>query len=307
MPDRVSFFNPDGSTFEVHSVPIGTDPHVYAHDVVERERKQGNVPRDFVILGRDQQEGEVQRTAKAGRPMPDEIPPSGELTIVSEVVDAGGHKLWTANVSDAPLKALDTALTKEYAENLILQQDMHTSLETMKLWHEKYASATDPEARIIGKSLFRDAIVQFVGCFDKTAQYPLSAEAIYGHDPDGMSSFQWFKDVRDAYAGHKFGAWRQCVVGVIERDGQRGVGHILAAFRGQQKEDGDQLRGFMQTAAAYLDANVERLRKAVMTSVESLKPNEIAALNEATARTLKMPEARFTRADLNREKPAPKR
>lgn len=237
----------------------------------------------------------------------DEIPPSGELTIVSDVVDAGGHKRWTANVADAPLKALDTALAKEYAENLILQQDMRTSLEVMKLWHEKYASATEPEARVIGKSLFRDAIVQFVGCFDKTAQYPLSVEAIYGHDPNGLSSFQWFKDVRDAYAGHKFGAWRQCFVGVIERDGQRGVGHLFAAFRGQQKEDGDQPRGFMQTAATHLDANVERLREAAMKSVESMKPDEIAALKEATARTLKMPEARFTRSDLNREKPAPKR
>jgi hypothetical protein len=240
--------------------------------------------------------------------MPDEIPPSGELTIVSEVVDAGGHERWTANVADAPLKALNTAVAKEYAENLILQDDMRTSLETMKLWHEKYASATEPEDRTIAASLFRDAIVQFVGCFDKSSQFPLLAEAIYGHDPYGMSSFQWFKDVRDAYAGHKFGAWRQCVVGVIERDdGQRGVGHILAIFRGQQKEDGDQLRGFMQTAATYLDAQVDRLREALKKSVEAMKPDEIASLNDASARTLKMPEARFTRADLSREKPAPKR
>lgn len=135
----------------------------------------------------------------------------------------------------------------------------------------------------------------------------MSAEAIYSEDPDGMSSFQWLKDVRDAYAGHKFGAWRQCIVGVIEHEGQRGVGHLLAAFRGQQKEDGDQLRGFMQTAANYLDSNVERLRGALMKFVESMKPDEIASLKEATARTLKMPEARFTRADLSREKPAPKR
>jgi hypothetical protein len=239
--------------------------------------------------------------------MPDEIPPSGELTIVSEVVNASGHTRWTANVADAPLKALNTTVAKEYAENLILQQDMRTSLETMKLWHEKYASATEPEDRTIAESLFRDAIVQFVGCFDKSSQCPLSAEAIYGHDPNGMTSFQWFKDVRDAYAGHKFGAWRQCVVGVIERDGQRGFGHILATFRGQEKEDGDQLRGFMQTATAYLDAHVDRLRETVKKSVEAMTPDEVAFLNDASARTLKMPEARFTRADLNREKPTPKR
>ena len=299
--------NTDGSIFEVHSVPIDADPEVYAHDVAERERKQDKVPRDFVILSRYELETKPQRPGRIARPMPDSIPTAGPLTIVSDVVDAGDHKRWTANLSDAPLKALDTPLANEYAENLILQQDMRTSLEAMKLWHEKYASTTELESRVIGKSLFRDAIVQFIGCFDKTAQYPLSAEAIYGHDPNGMSSFQWLKDVRDAYAGHKFGAWRQCVVGIIEHEGQRAVGHILATFRGQQKEDGDQLRGFMQTAAVYLDANVERLREAVMKSVKTMKPEEIASLKEATGRTLKMPEARFTRADLNREKPAPKR
>jgi hypothetical protein len=97
------------------------------------------------------------------------------------------------------------------------------------------------------------------------------------------------------------------VVGLIEKDGQRGVGHILAIYRGQQKVDGDQLRGFMQIAADFLDANVNRLREAVKGEIESLTPEAIASLNEATARTLKMPEARFTRADLNREQAAPKR
>jgi hypothetical protein len=269
--------------------------------------KRGMVPRDFVVQRQHQQEARARWPIKTECLMPNKIPTSGKLTIVGDMVDADGHKRWTAHVADAPLKALETALAKEYAENLILQQDMQNSLETMRLWHDKYVSATEPEARIIAKSLFRDAIIQFVGCFDKTAQFPLSAEAVYGKDANGMISFQWFKDVRDAYAGHKFGAWRQCIVGIIEHEGQRGIGHLLATFRGQQKEDGDQLRGFMQTAANYLDSNVERLREALMKFVGSMNTEEVASLKEATARTLKMPEARFTRADLNREKPAPKR
>lgn len=162
MPDRISFLNADGSLFEVHSVPIGSDPHIYAREFADRERKQGRIPREFVVLWQDQQGAQAQQPAKA-EPRPGEIPPSGDLTIVSDVIDADGHKRWTANVSEAPLKALDTPLAKEYAENLILQQDMRNSLETMALWQEKYAAATEPEARIIAKSLFRGAIVQFVG------------------------------------------------------------------------------------------------------------------------------------------------
>src|SRR5689334_22406386 len=136
--------------------------------------------------------------------MPNEVPSNGDLTIVGKALDDSGNKRWTASLETASLKALDSALAKEYAENLILQQDIQNSLEAMRIWHEKYASATEPESRIIAQSLFRDAIVQFVGCFDKTSHYPLSVEAIYRHDPNGMASFQWFKDVRDAYAGHKF-------------------------------------------------------------------------------------------------------
>jgi hypothetical protein len=83
--------------------------------------------------------------------MPDEIQ---DLTIVSETVDASGNERWTANLADVPLKALDGALAEEYAENLILQQDMRSSLEAMKLWHDKYASATEPAIRLLPKVYF---------------------------------------------------------------------------------------------------------------------------------------------------------
>jgi hypothetical protein len=219
-----------------------------------------------------------------------------------------GHKQWKMETADGTLKALETPLAKEYLENLLLQKDMNDSLAAMEVWQRRFASSSDPEERLIGASLFRDSIVQFVGCFDKTAQFPLSAEAIYGHDPNGMPSFQWFKDTRDAFAGHKFGAQRQCKVGVVfNTEGKKGIGHLLANYRGQKKEDGDQLRAFMQTAANYLDAHVETLRKRLSYEIQKLSADEIAALKDASARTLKMNEARLTRADLLRDKPAPKR
>jgi hypothetical protein len=55
LPDRISFLNPDGSIFEVHSVPLGMDAQAYADKWVERERKQGESPRDFIVLRMDQQ------------------------------------------------------------------------------------------------------------------------------------------------------------------------------------------------------------------------------------------------------------
>jgi hypothetical protein len=157
------------------------------------------------------------------------------VTINAEPI-GDGHQKWTLDGPAGTLKALDTPLAKEYAENLLLQSDMRDSLAAMECWERRFASSTDPEDKLIGASLFRDAIIQFVGCFDKTAQFPLSAQDIYGHDPDGLSSFQWFKNTR-------------------------GIGHLFAKYRGQNKADGAVLRGFMQTAANFLDARVQSLRK----------------------------------------------
>jgi hypothetical protein len=47
--DRVTFFNPDKTVFEVHSVPIGVDAKIYARDHVEREQRAGRISRSYSI------------------------------------------------------------------------------------------------------------------------------------------------------------------------------------------------------------------------------------------------------------------
>ncbi|MEZ2143650.1 hypothetical protein AAE026_15410 [Bradyrhizobium sp. DN5] len=90
-----------------------------------------------------------------------------EHSIVAEPED-GGHQQWSMEIDQSTLKALETPLAKEYAENLLLQNDMQRALATMECWQRRFASSSDPEERLIAASLFRDAIIQFVGCFDKT-------------------------------------------------------------------------------------------------------------------------------------------
>jgi hypothetical protein len=180
------------------------------------------------------------------------------VTIEATALEAG-HQEWTMKSADGPMKALNTPSAQEYAENILLLMDMRESLAAMECWERRFASSRDPEDQLIGLSLFRDAIVQFVGCFDKTAKFPLNAEKIYGDHEGGLSSFQWFKDFRDAYAAHKFGAQRQCIVGVISHGGQRDVAHLWAQYRGQNKEEGPMLRGFMLKAANYLESHTQDL------------------------------------------------
>lgn len=180
----------------------------------------------------------------------------------------------------APLRQLDTPFAKELAETLLLQHDMQESLKTIKLWHEKYAEKEPgSEERTIGASLFRDVVVQFVGCFDKTAKFPLSSDEIYGKLDGGPAFFQWFQDCRDAYAAHKFGAQRQCVVGVISIPGQDiGIGNLNAVYKGAKTEDGPKLIEFMKLAATHLDKKVESLQQKALEAAKAMSAEQINAL-----------------------------
>jgi hypothetical protein len=202
-------------------------------------------------------------------------------------------------MTNNPLRKLDTPLAQELADLLLHQHDLKSSMAALRLWQEKYAeqdSAT--EAGIIGKSLFRDSIVQFVGCFDKGAKFRLAADEIY-KSADDLALFQWFQDVRDSYAAHKFGAQRQCVVGVVWHP-QHGVGagNLMATYKGQLRSDGPMLITLMQTAETFLDRKVERLRGELLESAQKMTREEIEALPLAQTHTLAPNEARMSRRKL---------
>jgi hypothetical protein len=200
------------------------------------------------------------------------------------------------------LKAIETPLARELSEALLMQIDMNASIATMKLWHEKFASSDDEEKRLIAQSLFRDAIVQFAGCFEHSKI--LDPAAIYGHDPNGLKSYQWFKDTRDAYAAHRFGRQRQCVVGAIinPATGEIGYGHLMTKYAGQNKEDGPQLQGFMQTAAKALDTKVNELTQKLREYIVQLKPEEVSALKDASVQVgLEQDKVRESRSQRSRQ------
>jgi hypothetical protein len=206
---------------------------------------------------------------------------------------------------------LDTPLAREFAELLIRQMDIYSSINTMKLWYEKYASETqssdsskwDSEPTIIMVSLFRDALIQFIGCFGKDRRVSLNAEEVYGQDPNGLSSFQWHKDMRDAYAAHNFGAQRQCSVGVFidPTTGAIRIASQLAFYQGPLKDVGPRMISFMTIAADFIDAKVNQVRDQLVAFAQTHTHDEINRMPLAQApRTITQEEARTPRAKLKR-------
>jgi hypothetical protein len=49
VPDRVFILNTNGTTFEVHSVPLLDDAYVYARSLVERDRRESKPDRRYEI------------------------------------------------------------------------------------------------------------------------------------------------------------------------------------------------------------------------------------------------------------------
>lgn len=203
-----------------------------------------------------------------------------------------------------PLKQLkDDQLSIEIAECMLLLQDLQSSMDAIRIWHARYAGEeSSSEDRIIGMSLFRDAVVQFVGCFDKSAKFSLKPEDVYRKENGGRNYFQWLQDIRDAYAAHKFGALRQMVVGVlVDPDkGVIGVGNIGGIYTGPIKTAGPEMLAFMSVAKKYLEAKIQSLTEKLLQSTQSMSLEQLNSLGTAKTYGVDPQEVRLSRPAFQR-------
>jgi hypothetical protein len=202
------------------------------------------------------------------------------------------------------MKQLETPEAKELAETFLIEADLQSSITAITIWHKKYSNPSSNEERTIGLSLFRDAIVQFIACFDKSAKFRLSRDDIYEEHNGGHIYFQWLQDVRDAYAAHRFGANRQCIVGVIRdsASGVTGVGKMMGVYAGEQSTAGPALIAFMGIAARYTANRIERLLKEVQQAVDTMSQAQIDALQIGQVYGIDPSEIRASRNEIQRRK-----
>lgn len=117
----------------------------------------------------------------------------------------------------------------ELAEYILIAGDLDASLIGIRAVRTSIGAIASKEALAICEAIFRDAIVQFVGCFDIPKQPCLSSEAVFGANATTAESFRFMKDLRDTYAAHRFGPQRQCFIIVRERED--GSGHEVGNYR----------------------------------------------------------------------------
>lgn len=206
--------------------------------------------------------------------------------------------------SEATLRELGTATEIELCEMLVLLKDVQHCMLAMKLWFGKYPptsqAQTIDENTVVADALFRDAVIQFVGCFDRSAAHSLDAEAVFKNVDGGVDYIRWLTSIRNSYAAHKFGSLRQCVAGVaVDKSGNvMGWGHFhQAAF----PVSGDQEELMLQCISVvgrYLEARIKVLGEKLLAEAALLTSNELLALPVARTVVPKTNEIRLSRTRL---------
>ena len=206
------------------------------------------------------------------------------------------------------LRSLESNTADELSELLLLLEDIRRCFLTMKHWFENSAPELDGSGaaveNCIADALLRDSVVQFVGAFDRTANYSLDAEIVFDGIEGGVAYILWLKDIRDSYAAHRFGTLRQCVAGVFVDDQgtATGVGH-LAQFGypidGSQKE---QLLQCISVVGRFLEGKVVELQERLLSEAEELSAEALLKLPPARTYAPSREELRMSRRKLRAKK-----
>lgn len=211
-------------------------------------------------------------------------------------------------MAEVGMRELGKPGAKELAEYILLQYDIKAAFSMMSLYFDKYAGRKDlpEEEQYLVLGIFRDAIVNFIACFDPikgTKGVHLDKDEVYGQANGGLEYFTWLKDIRDSYAAHRFGPYRQCVVGVIPGpDGKvLGTGHLKMIYSGPIIEGKGDMLSFISVAGKYVDAKIRELGELVLKEANQLTSQELEALPMARLHPPEPRNIRVNRAVFQRE------
>ena len=185
-----------------------------------------------------------------------------------------------------PLRRLDTPEARNYAEWCLMVLDLDRCLRVARLWKD-IEKDRDTE---IAVSLFRDAVVSFVACFDKNNAVSLDAQALYRSYGGGGQYFQWLSAIRDTWIAHRHGASRQTSAAILvdQNNGDfLGLGNLLMAYSGPVLDAADDFILFVSIALTYAIAKRSQAMAVVESQARSLTPKQRLRLPIANAQAAK--------------------
>lgn len=193
--------------------------------------------------------------------------------------------------SQSALRSLKTNNGTQHAEWVLLVHDLQRCLELLEHWGQ-YQSLEDktPRETRVAESLFRDAVVSFVSCFDKeNGRVCLDAQSLYGSIEGALGAFQWFYNVRNSSIAHRYGPHRlaHTVVIIDENTGEL-LGDGVSVYKMYQPSTGadalSALTALVQVAIKHSRSQVDDLRVKCKAEMDALYPSERRRLELASYR-----------------------
>lgn len=201
--------------------------------------------------------------------------------------------------SDVSLRVYSSSEAVAFAELGLLQLDIAASIQTIKVWSGPFQGFSKDDAAAVRTSLFRDAVVQFIACFDGSAEHRLVPEEVF---PGARATkyYQWLRNLRNAYAAHRFGALRRAVVGIgCLPEGVFALATLAQVYPGPDRTEAVRLQRFMQRAADHVASRLANLQESLADTVADMSEAEILSLpivkfpRSVPRSDIKTPRSRF--------------
>ena len=175
-------------------------------------------------------------------------------------------------------RSLETKSARQCAEWQLLKADLEYCLRRIELCLATTRSGEGEDSRDVAVSLFRDAVVTFVCCFDKETPVRLDAEKLYDRPnvKGGMEYYSYILGLRNSWIAHRHGAYRRChtIILVDERNGDfigHGYGRSFISYTPGENEG---MKSMIEIAISYVEYKIGQLEPIIVEEAKSLHPSE---------------------------------
>ena len=175
-------------------------------------------------------------------------------------------------------RTVNTPAAKSYSEWTLLVHDLEYALSRVRLWKATANAESLGESPAgVAVSLFRDAIISFVSCFDKQIPVHLDAAAVFRTLDGATEFFHWLHDMRNTWVAHRSGPLRLCVAAIVIDDHTgdvQAVGHLSHLYLGPKPEVANDLIRVMEAALDHSRSEQRRHERDLRDDLEKLNRHE---------------------------------
>ena len=197
--------------------------------------------------------------------------------------DAGLH---IEGFSDAvKVIRIDESQSKRLAALSLHETNLAFAAECLKMINQ-----VPDERPVLRQMLWRAAIFHYIKCFGKNkSRSSLSAKKIYTRDAEGLSTFNYFKALRNKHVAHDDNLYSQSLPGAIlnRRDKEYKIEKVVClnvTAETLNQDNYSNLTLLIKTTKAWVASEFDNLCQAVIDELETKPYDELYGQEEITYR-----------------------